>query len=73
MLCSLFCSGYFLRLPLHNGGAGNRNCGNGHFLTRSFRYLGTGPDSVMVGRSEKWNFEGTYVVSSYIEKEMWKP
>ena len=22
---------------------------------------------------EKWNFEGTYVVSSYIEKEMWKP
>ena len=24
-------------------------------------------------RREKWNFEGTYVVSSYIEKEMWKP
>ena len=23
--------------------------------------------------AEKWNFEGTYVVSSYIEKEMWKP
>ena len=23
--------------------------------------------------TEKWNFEGTYVVSSYIEKEMWKP
>ena len=26
-----------------------------------------------MGQNEKWNFEGTYVVSSYIEKEMWKP